>query len=679
MTVIRYILFFCIVSLGLKAQTDTVALMQMDGKDLRKLGMNSILQNDPNSAVTFLEYSLKKNKNYHAAQILLAEAYRLVRNYEASEKMYALAYKGDPEKYPEALFYQAEMQKSNGDYDKAKENFAKFKKEYKGDDHDMKKMAGKEIEFCDSAKTILLAEKKIMVKHLNTDINKVNVESAPMSLDENTMVFSSLRTDKEEYIIEGDTNNALVRKMYVAEKKNDEWVFQREWEEPFNKPGFNTGNAAMTPDRKKMYFTRCKPNWQGKMICAIYVSEKNGDTWSEPEKLAKSINNPKYTNTQPAVSIDPVKKDEIIYFVSDREGTKGGMDIWYFTYDVKKKMYKPVKNAGTKINTKKDEITPYFDNETRSLYFSSEGHPGLGGFDIYKAVGDGKKWLSAQNIGAPFNSGADDIYYTISKNREEGFLVSNRKGSVGLKHATCCDDIYSYKYTEYIHVNIKGLIYTMENSTTKYLPGAILELYSKDKKTGERFLIKTATASEIAAFDMKLEAGNDYQIVVKKDGYLSNSYDFSTKNIEKTITLEKDIPLETLPKEPIRIPNVLYEFDKSIIQEPSKLALDTTILRLMQDNPQIIVEISSHTDSKGNDNYNMKLSQRRAESVVEYLTSKGIQKERLKAQGYGETKHIAPNDNPDGSDNPEGRALNRRTDFKIIGKLDIEVINDYDR
>ena len=123
---------------------------------------------------------------------------------------------------------------------------------------------------------------------------------------------------------------------------------------------------------------------------------------------------------------------------------------------------------------------------------------------------------------------------------------------------------------------------------------------------------------------------------------------------------------------------VLSEFDKANILESSKLALDTTVLRLMLDNPQIIIEIMSHTDSKGNDQYNMKLSQRRAESVVTYLISKGVKVQRLSAKGYGESKPVAPNENPDGSDNPDGRTLNRRTDFKIIGHLDIEVINDYD-
>ncbi|MGZ3932117.1 MAG: OmpA family protein [Bacteroidia bacterium] len=677
MIAIRAIVIFILIAIGVKAQTDTSDLKKMSAKDLRKLGVNAILQGDANSAVTFLEYSVKKDKRDYEAQGLLAEAYRLVRNYEKAEIMYESVYKNAADKYPEALYYLAEMQKSNGEYDKAKESYTKFKKEYKGDDRDMKKAAAKEIEYCDSAKKIILAGGKIVIQHLPEDINKVNVESAPMSIDENTMVYSSLRTDKEEYYVEGDTNNTMVRKFYVAKKHNNEWKFEGEWEESLNKDGYNTGNGAMTPDGKKIYFSRCRYNWQGKMICALYVSYNENGRWTEPEKLPKSINNPKFSNSQPAVSIDPVKKDEIVYFVSDRTGGKGGLDIWYFVYDSKKQLYKTPKNAG-KINTKKDEMTPFFDGETRTLYFSSAGHPGLGGLDVYKAVGDGKKWLSAENVGYPVNSGADDIYYTISKNREEGFVVSNRKGGVALKNATCCDDIYSYKYTAYIHINIKGVTYTTENGTRKNLSGSTLELYSKDKVTGERFLIKTLEAGPNGDYDMKLEANNDYVILAKKAGYLSSDYDFTTRSITSSQTLEKDLPLQLLPKEPIRIPNVQYEFDKSDIKQSSKIAIDTTVLKLMLDNPEIIVEIMSHTDSKGNDNYNEKLSQRRAESVVNYLMEKGIRKQRLLAKGYGESKPVAPNDNPDGSDNPEGRALNRRTDFRIIGHLDIEVINDYD-
>ncbi|HWY12879.1 MAG TPA: hypothetical protein VN026_16205, partial [Bacteroidia bacterium] len=335
MTAIRNIIFLILFSLVCKAQTDSLSLAGMNAKDLKKLGINAILQEDPNSAVIFLERSVQLNNKDYDAQGLLAEAYRLVRNYEAAEKTYALVYKGDPKKYPEALFYVAEMQKSNGDYDKAKESYTLFKKEYKGSDRDMKKNALREIDFCDSAKNLVSKEKKIIIQHLEGDVNKINVEASPLSLDENTMMYSSLRTDKKEFVVVGDTNNTVVRKMYLAKKVNNEWQFSGEMDGPFNASGYNVGNATMTPDGKRMYFTRCKPNWQGKMICAIFVTEKKGEEWSEPEKLDKKINDPKYTNTQPAVSIDPVKGNEVVYFISNNKEGKGGLDIWYFIYDPK--------------------------------------------------------------------------------------------------------------------------------------------------------------------------------------------------------------------------------------------------------------------------------------------------------------------------------------------------------
>jgi len=676
-TAIKHILFFLALSLGCYAQSDSLDLRGLKAKDLNRLGKSAMQQGDPNSAVTYLEASLKQNKNDRSTQFNLAEAYRATRNYEAAEKLYASAYEGNPGKYPQALYYRAQMQKSMGQYDKAKESFSKFKKEYKGSDKMLKRSASREIVFCDSAKVLQLNERKIVVQHLEGGINKVNVEASPLSLDENTMIYSSLRTDKKEYVMEGDTNNALVRKLYVAKKNGNDWTYEGEWGESFNEAGYNTGNATLTPDGKRLYFTRCKPNWQGKMICAIYVSENENGSWSEPVKLPKTINNPKYSNSQPAVSIDPVKKTETVFFVSERKNGKGGQDIWYFVYDAKKKLYKTPRNAGSKINTAKDEMTPFFDNETRTLFFSSEGWGGLGGLDVFKAVGDGKKWLSVENMGQPINSGADDIYYSISKNREEGFLVSNRKGSVALKNATCCDDIYLYKQTQYIHVNITGTIYDEAiQGANRAVPGATLELYSKDRNTGEKFLIKTAVADDKGHYDIKVEAGSNYELVVKKTDYLSGSQQVSTREVMTTTTIEKDIPLKKEPKDPIRIPNVQYEFDRSELTAASKIAIDTSILVLLQNNPLIIVELASHTDSRGNDNYNLKLSQKRAESVVNYLISKGIPAERIKPKGYGETRPVAPNDKPDGSDNPEGRALNRRTDFRIIGKLDVEILNN---
>lgn len=672
---IKLILLFIFCSCLSLAQIDSSLIKNSSPKTLKRLGKNAMQQNDPEMAIACFEACLKKTPNDAKAMNLLAMNYMEIRDYDRAQTQFLKAYNADKEGQKEALYYHAQMQKSNGRYDSAKINFQKFKKEYKGSDKLLKKQATKEIVFCDSVQNLVKTEKKIVVEHLDTTINKVNTEAAPASLDENTMVFTSLRTEKKEFIVEDDTARPVLRKLYLAKRENNEWKYKGEYGSNLNAGNYNTGNACFSPDRKRLYFTRCKPNMKGEMTCAIYVTEKNGDTWTEPVKLPKQVNNPKYTSTMPAVTTDPAKGNDVIYFVSNNKEGRGGLDIWYTVYDKKKGIYKEPKNAGNKINTPQNEITPFFDNETRQLYFSSDGLGGLGGYDVFKATGDGRKWLSTENIGQPLNTGADDIYYTIATNREEGFLVSNRKGGNALKNSTCCDDIYRYKYTEYIKINLSGNVNEFADNS-KVIKEATVEVYIKDKKTGDKVLVKAITTDEFGNYKTTLEAGQDYVLIVKKTDFLGNSAEVSTRSIITSQDLSKNVSLAKEPKEPIRIPNIQYEFDKSAILESSKIAIDTTVLALMEANPEVIIEIQSHTDSKGSEQYNLKLSQSRAESVVTYLMSKGIKKERLTAKGYGESKPVAPNDKPDGSDNPEGRALNRRTDFKIIGKLDVEVIND---
>lgn len=663
------------------AQIDTLSLKHMKPKDLKQLGRNAYEQTDYNSCVTYLEYYFKKPSVVDSkSELILAHAYRQTRDYKKAEAMYAKAYKSDPANNVEALYYQAQMQKTFANYDGAKENLVKFKKEYKGDDKALKKGASKEIDLCDSSKKNFTIEKKIVLKHLDTTINKVHVEAAPISIDTTTFIYSALRTNKKEYIIEGDTNNILVRKFYQAKKVNSTWQYQGEWNEKLNTPGEEVSNASFTPDGKKMYFSKCKPNWQGKMVCALYFSELNNDEWTEPVKLEAPINESNSNNSMPAVTIDPLNGNEIVYFVSDRkQGSKGGKDIWFFTYSKKKKKYTAPKNAGNTVNTNKDELTPFFDNETRTLYFSSEGWGSIGGYDVYKSTGDGKKWTNAENVGKPINSGADDIYFSISKDRELGFVVSNREGGNALKNCTCCDDIYEYKHLQYVRVNLDGTISEKIDSANSVVSaGSVVELYVKDKTSGEKILIKTTTTDEKGNYSFSVESGNEYELLVKKTGFLSSDTAFSTRDIVTSTNITENLVLSKVPAEPIRIKNLEYEFNKADLTPSSKIILDTTIYKLMVNNPQLIIEILSHTDDKGGDDYNMKLSQKRAESVVNYLTAKGISNDRLQAKGYGETKPIEPNSNADGSDNPEGRARNRRTEFKVVGHLDIEIINESD-
>jgi OmpA-OmpF porin, OOP family len=671
---IKRICFLMLLSFALHSQTDTLLVKNASGKTLKKLGKNALQQNDPSSAITFFEAYLKNNRNDAAAMYLLGQSYLQIRDYDRAQRQFLAAYKTNKEKAPEALYYHAQMQKSNGLYDSAKTNFQTFKKEYKGNEKALKKLATREIVLCDSVQKLVNSENKIIIQHLDSTINKINTEGAPVNMDDNTLVFTSLRTEKKEFIIEDDTAQVVKRKLYLAKRDGNNWKYAGEYGSNLNDINVNTGNACFSPDRKRIYFTRCKPNFNEVMTCALYVSEKNGDEWSEPVKLPKTINNPKYTSTMPAVTTDPAKGNEVIYFVSNKDGSKGGMDVWYTIYDKKNKIYKAPRNAGSKINTSEDEISPYFDNETRTLYFSSNGMGGLGGFDVFKATGDGKKWLATENIGQPINTGADDIFYTISTNREEGFFVSNRKGGNALKNNTCCDDIYYYKHSQYVKINLSGKVSELIDPNL-IVANATIEVYIKDKKTQEKFLIKTINSDSLGNYSTNLEADRDYFLVVKKNDYLGASEDVTTVGITQSKNISKDLAVSKKPKEPIHIPNIQYEFDKSNILEASKIAIDTTIFELMEANPELIIEIQSHTDNKGSDQYNEKLSQKRAESVVKYLISKGIKPEKLKAKGYGESKPIASNENTDGTDNPDGRAQNRRTDFKIIGVIDAEIIN----
>lgn len=672
---IKLICVFLFLAVAAQSQRDSTILKNAKGKTLKKLGKSALKQNDPGSAIMYLEPYVKANSSDAEAKNLLGKSYMAIRDYDRAQHMFLQAYTTDKLKAPEALYYHALMMKSNAQYDSARINFQRFKKEYKGDDKKLKKLATKEIIFCDSVVRIIGSEYKIIIKHLDTTINKVHVEGAPTSLNDDAFVFTSLRTETEEYLIEDDTASGAKRKLYLAKKVKDEWKFVSEYGTNFNDPNFNTGNACFSPDRQRIYFTRCRMNYMEKMVCAIYVSEKNGDTWTEPVKLPKQINNPKYTSTMPAVTVDPVKGNDVIYFVSDNKEGRGGLDIWYTVYDKKKKIYKDPKNAGSKVNTSQDEISPFFDNETRTLYFSSDGLGGLGGFDIFRTKGDGKKWTGSENIGQPINTGADDIFYTISTNRGEGFFVSNRKGGNALKNKTCCDDIYFYKHSEYIRLFISGNISEVLDKNS-VIANATIELYIKDKKTNEKFLVKTMLSDDQGNYKTSVDAGQEYYLVVKKDDFLGTSEDVNTLGITSSREINKDLQLIKKPKGVIHIPNILYEYDRSNMAESSKISIDTTVFHLMETNPELIIEIQSHTDNKGSDSYNLKLSQKRAESVVNYLISKGIDPKRLKATGYGESKPIAPNENANGSDNPEGRAKNRRTDFKIIGVVDAEIIND---
>jgi len=664
---------FLLISFSANAQETNVERLKPG--QLKNFGKNAMIQGDPYTAIIYYdEYCKEKPKDFKVAY-RLAEAYKESRNYKKAQDWFLKVVEGDPENEL-AVFYYAQMLKMNGDFVKSKENFMKFKKLYKGDDSYYKKQIANELIGCEIAKNLIDTPLKLVITHLDTSINHAHVELNPIPVSEKELWYASLKanTSKFEYINDSTGQNIPVRKFYKAIKKDNHWIDAGELNAPFNVEKINTGNGSFSPDGQRFYFTRCEKNWQDKLICSIYLSELKDGQWQEPVMLDKSINHPKYSSTQPTVGTESAKNKEVVYFVSDRPGGRGKKDIWYTIYEPKKQVFREPKNAGAKVNTPADEMSPFYDNSTKTMYFSSNGWPGLGGLDVFKMTGEVNKWSPPINVGYPVNTSVDELYYVIGKNREEGFFVSNREGSVVLKHATCCDDIYSYKWSKYIHLTVEGKI--TDDSTHAVLPGAVVSLYMIDPKTKEEFLIKTDTADKDGKYNFLIEHGNSYNLAVNKNGYFNKKQEISTKEIEESKIIIEDLKIPKIPTGAIAMKNIYYETNKSDLPESSKASIDSTLLKIMNENPDIIVEISSHTDSQGSDVYNMTLSQKRAEGLVKYLQSKEIAKERLKAKGYGETHPVAPNQKPDGSDNPEGREKNRRTEFRIIGKIEMKVSYD---
>ena len=695
---IKKIVFLVAVSLSLftNAQVDE-KIYNSKAKVVRKAGDKAFNNGDFFGATAYYQKFLIENdtliqkhgifvgrfQSLHVKyQYRLAESYRLSRDYMKSEKFYMLVFQAKPNKYPKSQFYLAQMQMMNGKYEKAKENFLQFKKAYKdaSDSSYFRKMVKLYIASCEAAPTILKDTLDIRIHHPDTSVNKSHVEMSPIPLNDSTLLYASLRSDTVVYINKDDSLSTVPhRKFYIAKKENDStWVMQDEYAEGwFNAEGTENGNGCFNQDSSIFYFSRGIRNARGQLIFHLYYANReDGETWSEPIKMNDEINVKNFHSTQPSMGYHFKKQVPLLYFVSNRvQGSRGGWDIWFSEFDAKKNQWKSPKNGGSKINTTLNEMSPRYNIDNKTMYFSSEGWPGLGGFDIFKTIGELKDWSQPKNIGYPINTGVDELYFSKEKEGDAGYFVSNRKGSVSLKNPTCCDDIYYYKENDFIHLGVKGKTYEVQELKkvedtliTSSITLSLVLLY--DSLEGEEIVIKTILPEANGDYFFDLEKGKEYTLKANAENFFMQTFDISTKNAAESDTIEKDFFMKRFSIKPIVVKNIYYQYDKFTLLDSSKTVIDTTMYKILIENPDIKIEIGSHTDSRGSDAYNQRLSQQRAQSVVDYLVKKGIPRKRLVARGYGESKPIAPNDNKDGSDNPEGRQMNRRTEFRIVGKIE---------
>lgn len=567
----------------------------------------------------------------------LAESYRQLHYHEKALPYYEQA---DKKQFPLAAFRYAATLKALGRYDEAATSFRDFAAGYTAKD-EYSAAAERELKSLEYIKEQL--QRKDINRYTVQKATAINAEGgtyAPAWLNDETLLFTSTRPDAT------DKNKPNTNRIYQASYSNGTAGNIIKTQVPQAKD-IQQGVVAVTPTGNTLFLTR----WdiaKGKKTSAIYSSTKTGDNWSEPVPVA-ALNVAGSNSQQPFITPD----GRHLLFSSDRPGGSGGFDIWMA--ELNDGTAGNATNLGTLINTNLDEQAPSYHAASNSFVFSSNGRVGMGGFDFYYSNGGLSNLSEPKNFGYPVNSIKDDLYF-VSKGPATNILENVLFSSD--RDAACCLELFSLN-------KIK---------LPKQLTGRVVACDSKQPLSGVAVLITDANNKTVA--QKTTDASGNYSFTIaefealkataSQKGYFAGNISFSgPEDAEEETFITPDICLNIIPEEAIRLDNVYYDFNKATLRPESYPSLDT-LVQVLNENPTILIELAAHTDSKGTDEYNQDLSQARAKSVVDYLISKGIDRGRLLAKGYGETMPVADNENADGTDNPEGRQQNRRTEFKVI-------------
>ena len=478
--------------------------------------------------------------------------------------------------------------------------------------------------------------------NLGASINTEHSEYFPALIaDESSLVFTRLTPNPDKT----NRRSPYFEDFYISHKKDGEWTRSENMPPPFNSD-VNEGALTLSPDGREAYFARCNAK-DGYGSCDIYVSIRKGDKWSQPKNLGPKVNSP-YWDTQPSMASD----GRTLFFVSNREGGHGKSDIWY-TYKNDNGEWSEAVNLGPTINTLGQEMFPFIHPSNTTLYFSSDHHIGMGGQDIfYSKIVDGR-FTEPTNIGYPINTSSDETSFIVSPSGKYALFSSDIEGGMGDR------DLYTFSLYEEAQptpiVYMKGRV--LDNETNSPVEA---EFEIKDLETN-RVIAGTISDAETGDYLLVLPMGGSYALNSKADNYLFHSENFELKQ-KGLESYEKDIYLSPIDTgSSVVLNNIFYATNSAELLPESKPELET-LLAMLKNNPSIKIEVSGHTDNTGIAENNMLLSRQRAMSVVGYLLENGISPSRLVPKGYGQEKPI------DSNETEEGKARNRRTEFKILEK-----------
>ena len=536
----------------------------------------------------------------------MAECNRLINNTGKATSGYMNAIRYD---YPDSIVYLrlAQMQHKAGAYTEAIKNYDIY-----SENQPSSQLALNGIQGCELAPGWRKNPTRYEV-HRMDKFNSRRAEFSPMLTGEkyDQLYFASSRTkDKEAKIsaITGQNNNNL---FLVKQDEKGAWLSPQELEDEVNTE-FDEGTPSFSADGNTMYYTYCAQDPEGPRTAEIYISNRSSAKWGKGTR-ATIVKDSVTALGHPSISPD----GKYLYYVSDAVGGFGGKDI-FRSKVLGNNSFGPMENLGEAINTAGDELFPYC-RDSVTLYFASNGHPGMGGLDLFKATQDSTGHWTVENMGAPINSMGDDFGITFAGQAEKGFFSSNRNDARGYDH------LYSFELPT-ITIAIEGLV----NDVDEYpIEGATVRIVGKDGLN-----VKVPVKKD-GSYRVELERDIRYVMMASARGYLNQNYELHTGPEEKNETYIVDFFLSPISK-PVVIENIFYDFDKATLRPESKKALDE-LIKMLNDNPNVTIELGAHTDRKGTDQYNERLAGRRAQSVVDYLIAGGIKADRLEAKGYGES------------------------------------------
>ncbi|MDR0971559.1 MAG: OmpA family protein [Bacteroidales bacterium] len=479
-------------------------------------------------------------------------------------------------------------------------------------------------------------------ENMGENINSIYDEYFPtLTADEQTLILTRLVPDTTDFGL----TITMVEDFFQSNKEGDYWQSAQKMPPPFNSLE-NEGALSISPDGKVAYFARCNAK-DGYGSCDLYYSEKVGNIWSKPKNMGPIINSSSW-DSQPSIASD----GRSLFFVSSRRGGKGGNDIWYSYKKDDGSWGKPI-SLDTTINTIGDEMYPFIHPSNTTLYFSSNYHLGMGGMDIfYSNIIDGK-FTPAKNIGYPINTSSNETSFIVSPLGDRALFSTEIPGGYGGK------DIYQFPL--YKEAQPKAVAYMKGRIFDKITNNPIGVKFEIRNINNNRLVSATSSDSVTGNYLVILPLEENYALSATKKGYLfySENFNFSSSD-NKTTSIEKNIYLTPIRKnESVVMKNIFFQTNKADLLETSIAELNT-LLKLLEENPSISIEISGHTDNTGDKQYNMSLSLKRATSVKNFLEEKGINPNRLKAVGFGDEKPLNNNTTE------EEKAQNRRTEFRII-------------